>query len=192
MTTGDTPDTSEHLNFNLCDWIAFRQKAGMGETEVSRWLGASHKVGQLMSCWVLPESGVPMSVTTSQQMTRLEKQTNECEKQMEAFEQGLKQRFNAQSADTRSASKNIDPTNAIDLELEDEEFLAECNRVIDNDLVPHADNLYEEAERMKCDPLLDVGIRTPRGNEDVLTEATVKRRAVDVDGMPSAKQLTIL
>jgi hypothetical protein len=35
-------------------------------------MGVSHSVGQRMSyCWVLPESGIPISVTTVQRMTGL-------------------------------------------------------------------------------------------------------------------------
>ena len=75
IITGETPDISEYLDFNFYDWVVFRQNAGMGETEIGRWLGVSHKIGQLMSYWVLPESGIPISVTTIQRMTHLEKQT---------------------------------------------------------------------------------------------------------------------
>ena len=96
----------------------------MGETEIGIWLGVSHKVGQLMSYWVLPESGIPISVTTLQRMTYLEKQTDEYKKQMNAFERGLKQRFDAQSADISRTLKIIYPVNIINLELENEEFLA--------------------------------------------------------------------
>ena len=68
--------------------------------------------------------------------------------------------------------------------MEDKEFLAEFKRVIDNDLVPHADDLHKASKQMKYKPLLNARIGIPKGEENLLTEATVKRQAVDVDGKP--------
>ena len=66
IVTGKTPDISEYLDFEFYNWILHQSNAGLGEVEVGRWLGVSHRVGQLMSYWVLPESGIPISVTTVQ------------------------------------------------------------------------------------------------------------------------------
>ena len=43
------------------DWVMYRQNAGLDKPEIGIWLGVSHKVGKLMSYWVLPESGIEMS-----------------------------------------------------------------------------------------------------------------------------------
>ena len=50
---------------------------GLGKTEVGRWLRVSHRVGNLMSYWILPESGILISCTTVQHITNLERQTEE-------------------------------------------------------------------------------------------------------------------
>ena len=61
MLTGETPDISEYLDFGFYDRVVFKQNAGLGEAKLGRWLGVSHKVGQLMSYWILPVSGIPIS-----------------------------------------------------------------------------------------------------------------------------------
>jgi hypothetical protein len=53
--TGDTPDVSEFIDFGFYDWVIYWQNAGLGKIEIGKWLGVSHKVGKLMSYWVLPE-----------------------------------------------------------------------------------------------------------------------------------------
>jgi hypothetical protein len=64
IITGETPNISEYMDFDFYDWVLYRSNAGHREVEVARWLGVSHRVGRLMSYWLLPESGIPISVTT--------------------------------------------------------------------------------------------------------------------------------
>ena len=73
--TGETPDISEYLYFGWYDRVWYKEDAGLGETKLQRFLGPSHKVGSLMSYWVLPKSGIPISRTTVQRVTHLETQT---------------------------------------------------------------------------------------------------------------------
>jgi hypothetical protein len=61
IITGEVSDISEYLDFDFYDWIYYRSNAGLGEVEIARWLGVSHRVGRLMSYWILPESGIPIS-----------------------------------------------------------------------------------------------------------------------------------
>ena len=71
ILTGDTPDISEYLDFGFWDWVWFRANVGLGETELGKWCGVSHRVGPLMSYWILPASGIPISCTTVQKVTQL-------------------------------------------------------------------------------------------------------------------------
>jgi hypothetical protein len=75
--TGKTPDISEYLDFSFYDWIWFKENAGVGDNSCGRWLGVSHKVGNLMSYWVLTENGRVISRSTVQRITNLELQTTE-------------------------------------------------------------------------------------------------------------------
>ena len=42
IETGITPDITEYLDFGFYNWVVFRMNAGIGPTELSRWLGVSH------------------------------------------------------------------------------------------------------------------------------------------------------
>ena len=63
--TGETPDISAYLDFGFYDWVVFSTNAGLGESQLGRWLGVSHKVGQMMSYWILSISGKPISCETN-------------------------------------------------------------------------------------------------------------------------------
>ena len=87
--TGDTLDVSEYIKFGFHDWVMYKQNSGLDKPKIGRWLGVSHKVGKLMSYWILPESRLAMSCTTVHIVTHIENQTDEYKKQMNDFQQGL-------------------------------------------------------------------------------------------------------
>eukprot|EP00978_Attheya_sp_CCMP212_P032215 scaffold124537_cov30-Attheya_sp.AAC.1 len=47
VITGCTPEITEYLDFGFYNWVQFRSNAGLGPIEIGRWLGVSHKVGQM-------------------------------------------------------------------------------------------------------------------------------------------------
>ena len=69
IITDETPDISEYTDFSFYDLVTFKQDASLGEIYIGRWLGASHKVGQLMSYWIFLQSGIPISCVTVQRLT---------------------------------------------------------------------------------------------------------------------------
>ena len=70
--TGKTPDISQYLDFGFYDRIWFKEDVGLGENKLGIFLGVSHHTGSLMSYWVFPACGIPMSRTTVQRVTNLE------------------------------------------------------------------------------------------------------------------------
>ena len=82
IITGKTPDISEYLDFGFYNWVFYRSNAGLGERTIRRWLGVSHKVGQMMSYWILPQSGIPVSCVNVQRMTNSEKQLHKYQTMM--------------------------------------------------------------------------------------------------------------
>ena len=60
IITYETPDTSEDLDFVFYDWVTFKQNGGLGTPEIGRWNGVSHRIGQLISFWILPKSSIPI------------------------------------------------------------------------------------------------------------------------------------
>jgi hypothetical protein len=59
--TGETPNISEYLDFGFYDLVWSKNDAGIGETELGRFLDVSHSVGSLMGYHILPILGIPVS-----------------------------------------------------------------------------------------------------------------------------------
>jgi hypothetical protein len=55
--TGETVNISEYCDFGFYDSVRFRENAGLGETKLGKWLGVSHRVGTMMSFWVITSVG---------------------------------------------------------------------------------------------------------------------------------------
>jgi hypothetical protein len=83
----------------------------------------------------------------------------------------------------------IPPEKILNLEREDPEFLADLQRVIDSDTIKHVDET-ENMEIGEVDPYLNMELGLPRGADDSLVHAHVKRRAVDVEGRPVRRAST--
>ena len=93
IVTSDTPDISEYIDFGFYDWITYRSNAGLEEVSIGRWLGVSHKVGQLMSYWVLTNYGKVISCTTVQRLTEMEQQTCPWQERMKAYDDDIETRI---------------------------------------------------------------------------------------------------
>ena len=190
--TGETPDISEYIDFGFYDWVHFRTNAGLGTAEVGRWLGVSHRVGQLMSYWILPQSGIPVSCSTVQRLTNLEKQTDSYKKRMNDFHVSLERKWNVESADISHEVYNDDPENnrkLLSLDDEDEQFQSEIKRVIDDPELKEAEDITLR-EYGTVDPYIDMELGLPRAEDEALIHATVKRRAIDVEGRPIGRPST--
>jgi hypothetical protein len=122
IITGNTPDISEYLDFDFNDWVVFRSNAGLGEAELGRWLGVSHRIGRLMSYKILPQSGIPGSATTVQRLTNSERCTDETKSRMRQYDEKLATVFETQSADMARGLRHVDASKIIDPDNEDPEF----------------------------------------------------------------------
>ena len=78
----------------------FKQNAGVDAPELGRRIGVCHQIGQFMTYWILPASRISISCGTIQCLTVLEEQTSEWKARISVFEEGLEQKFNANSAET--------------------------------------------------------------------------------------------
>jgi hypothetical protein len=116
VINGETPDIPESLDFDFYNWVLYQSNAGLGEVEVAKWLGVSHRVGRLMSYRLLPESGIPISATTVQRMTSDKKFTEEMQKRMDQYEETLCSTFDAKSAELTRSMRNVHPSLKIDHE----------------------------------------------------------------------------
>ena len=91
QVTGETPDISEYLDFGFYDWVWYKDNAGVGENNFGRWLGVSHRVGNLMSYWILTNTGRIVSRTTVQRVTNLEQGTDEVRQRMKEFDANIRE-----------------------------------------------------------------------------------------------------
>ena len=186
IITGETPDITEYLDFTFYDWVTFKNNAGVGHPELGRWLGVSHRVGPLLSYWILPKSGIPISCNTVQKLTNLEQATAEIKTKMETFTTNLEGKFNAISADASRSINDVDPKKLLGLHFEDEDFLKEYHRVINSDDLQEIDNEVDESIQGEATYTgMELGL--PRKDDGALEHAIVKRRALDVEGKPIGK-----
>ena len=89
QVTGETPDISEYLDFTFYDWVWYRDNAGVGDNSFGRWLGVSHRIGNLMSYWILTIHGRVISRTTVQRVTNLELGTIEVKQRCKEFDERI-------------------------------------------------------------------------------------------------------
>jgi hypothetical protein len=183
IITGETPDISEYLDFEFYDWVMYRSNAGLGEVELARWLGVSHRVERMMSYWILPESGIPVSATTVQRMTHDERNTDEMKIRIRHYDDKLQATFDARSADISNTLSGIDAYRIIDADNKNQQFYEEFTRVIDDAALPHADDVPALAD-IQSDPYVGMQLALSRGGEGEVKHATVKRRSVDKEGKP--------
>ena len=92
QTIGKTPDISEYLlNFGFYDWVWYKDNAGVGENTLGRWLGVSHRVGNLMSYWILTIAFRVISRTTVQRITHLQLTTSKVKDRCKVNNEGIKE-----------------------------------------------------------------------------------------------------
>jgi hypothetical protein len=168
IITGETPDISEYLDFSIYDWVLFKTNASVTPPELGRRLGVSHRVGRIMSYWILPPSRIPISRNTVQRLTNLEQQTNEWKRRMTIFDDELEAKFRTSSSDISNSTRDIPQDLLLDLDGEDQEFIQEFNRVIDNSEIPHHDDMKDDGEVGIQDPYLNMELGLPHGDEEDL------------------------
>ena len=107
----------------------------MRETKIGRFLRPSHKVGSLISYWILPTSGMPVTLTTMKHITYLETCTDSKKSLFKVFDDGIQEQFHEKYDKATFSGKNISkPTMYMWAELadNDEDFREEFNRVFNN------------------------------------------------------------
>jgi hypothetical protein len=156
----------------------YEEDAGIGEIQLGRFLDVSHSVGSLMSHWILPVSGMPMSRTAAQRMTELEKSTDVNKARIVNFDEAIAERFKEERL-AKNGDKP-DPEDWAALIESDPDFAEEFARTFDNPDIKEADNDFDPASyngHISMELLLD-----RPGAEPEL--ARVTKRLKDKDGKP--------
>ena len=98
LLTGQTPDTSEWLDFDFFDrvWYWDQKKMDMTDEQarVGRWLGIAHRVGSDMTYWILTEAGTVIARSTVQHITVPDMATDAMKARVHTFDENLLTRLN--------------------------------------------------------------------------------------------------
>ena len=89
---------------------------------MGRWLGVSHKIGPLMSYWVLPISGIPISCVTVQRITNTESTKEEIILMSSKYDNAIEERMRAKNVDNGKEMGEQPAWNRLSLEDEDNDY----------------------------------------------------------------------
>ena len=96
--TGDTPDISEWLDFDIYNQVWFWDSPGKEENPCpGRWLGVSHRIGSELCYWMINEKGTIYSRTMVQHVTSQDLKSEDIHHQFELLDQRLNERLDDQS-----------------------------------------------------------------------------------------------
>ena len=179
VVTGETPDISEYLDFGFYDKVWYHDNAGLGDTLPGRWLGVSHRVGSLMSYWVLTKKGRVISHTTVQRVTNLEMQTDEVKKVFKEYDEAIKGLLQDKERQVDGAKPN--PEDLSDLYEFDQDFHDEFSKVVNDENIPEADDVFEPD--MFEDNYVNMELAIPRDDSGP-EYAWVTKRLKDANGLP--------
>ena len=185
VITGITPDITEYMDFTIYGWVYYRTDGGLGVNEIGRWLGVSHRTGPMMTYWILPKSGRPISTDTVQQITESEKQTDVVKEQMTRWTTDVSKILDAKTGDISWGKDEIPPQLMFDLESEDAEFKCSFNKLIEAEDVD--DGRLQgttEPDDINAQNYVNMEIGLRRGQEGELQRAIVRRRLIDAEGNP--------
>jgi hypothetical protein len=160
-------------------FLDFGFYAGLGPTALGRFLGVSHRIGNMMSFWVLGVTGRVVSRTTVQRITNLELKEESMLSSCKEFGNAIKHYYddgnNQVSVDSIIPYFDL-PNGPI---LNDPAFQEEFGNVLANDAIPEADFTPDA-----YDQYLHMEIALPRGEDCRMEYARVTKRLCDNSGTP--------
>ena len=180
--TGETPKILEYLDFTFYDWCWYNGNAGLGETKLGRWFGVSHRVGSLMSYWVLTQKGNVISCTTVSRVTNLEMQIDSTKSRLQEFDTAITDRLNDEAHIIIEGGMS-QPYDWSDHPFnEDIDFVEEFLSVVSNSEIKEADE--EFTPDTYDNRYLNMELAVPRGDNPNPQYARVTKRLRDTDGVP--------
>jgi hypothetical protein len=177
--TGETPDISEWLDFDICDlvWIWDNPNA-VENPRLGRWLGVAHRVGSDLCCWVINGEGNILARTAVQHVTDLDRKQPETAERIKAFDAALSTRL----GDATHELPDVIPGSSFILEDVEEEDAAEPAEPV------HADGeegafSQDDFTPDSHDAFLNAELLLPDSGDNVVRARAIKR-AKGEDGNP--------
>ena len=178
VVTGETPDISQYLDFSWYSWVWFKENAGLSVPKIGRFLGVAESASNIMSFYILPESGVPVVAGTVQRITYLEQQTDAVKERMKAYSNCISLKFKEGRLSRDGERPNLAEWQ--DLLEKDPDFAEEFNRLFDNPDVPEADDTFDPDS---YDHYVNMEFTVDNGDEH-RKFARVTKRLKDKNGIP--------
>ena len=146
--TGKTPDISEFCDFDFWDLVWYfpgkHPNVSVEDRALGRWARVSHNIGRDMCYWIIPVSGIPISDTTVQHVTREEIRDNEIKIRVDEFDTKMRERMDYSNFQL----PNMEGFHLEDIEMPsmDPAYGDETTTPADNDygdpiIVPEADDV---------------------------------------------------
>ena len=139
--TGETPDISQYLDFGWYDWVWYKENAGLDVPHLGRFLGVAQSASNIMTFYILPESGRPVQAGTVQRVTEPEKKTVANQERMKVFTDKIAKKFKEDRLLVDGDKPQLDDW--ADLLDADDAFAEEFQRLFDNPEVPEADEEFD-------------------------------------------------
>ena len=172
----------EYLDFTFSDWCWYNNNAGLGETKLGQWLGVSHRVGSLMSYWILTQKGNVISPTMVSRVMNLETQVDSTKSCQQEFDTAITDRLNDEAHIIIEGGKS-QPYDWSDHPFdEDLDFVDKFHSVVSNDKIKEANE--EFTPDTSNDQYLNMELAVPRGDNPNPLYAKVTKRLRDANGIP--------
>ena len=178
---GETPDISEYLDFGWYDLVWYKEDAGLGDVKLGRFIGVSHSTGSLMSYFILPASGIPISRSTVQRVTENEKTTDANRERITSLNRRLAEKFKEERLVSSDTTFKPIPGDWPDIFDDDPEFLAEFSKPFDNVDVKEAE---DEFDPDSFDGYIDMKLNIEQPGRTENSFARVTKRMKDHAGNP--------
>ena len=175
--TGETEDISEYLDFGFYDRVWYKDNAGVEPAQAGRWLGISSRTGRLMTYNILTARGTVVSRSTVQRVPNLELQMESIRNVFKEYDEKIAEKLDHH---LQYAGDKPDPNDWADLMTDDPDFIAEFDRIYNNDDIPQVDDHTPE---VMDDTYVNMEIALPRDG-DGPQFARVTKRLRDANGIP--------
>jgi len=179
--TGDTPDISEWIDFDMNDRVWYWDSPGCEESPMpARWLGISHRVGSALCYWVINEQGKVLSRTSVQHVTESQIGTDAVRKRFDDLDKSILERLNVKERDKAEPFGQFFDDEDIWFNQEDEGI--DRPIPIDPDLAAGDNEENGDKDNTTYDPYIGAEIILDTGAEGSPRRGTVVKRARGQDG----------
>lgn len=137
-----------------------------------------------MSYWVLTKAGTVISSTTVQQITNLEKETEETKEGIKEYDAEISRRFKEEEDLTYDGAKP-NPEDWSEYLENDPDSQEEFDSIVNDPTVPEAEDGF--TPDVFDDTYLNMELAIPRDGDDGPEFAKVTKRLRDKDGLPIGK-----